>query len=123
MSYNLTFEKKDDVLWVTAAGTRSFEAVLAMSKDILAALAENKVKKVLIDVRALEGRLGTIDSYEIVDQHFRKIQDRSVITHCAIVDLKEFEHSYRFFENLATNRGFTLRIFPDTDQALAWLNG
>jgi len=121
MSYDLTIEKKDDVLWSTATGTRSLETVLAMSKDILAACTEKKVAKVLIDVRKLEGRLGTIEAYEIVNRHFPKIQDRSVITHCAIVDLKEFEHSYRFFEDVAVNRGFTLRIFSEPDEALEWL--
>ncbi len=44
-----------------------------------------------------------------------------MITHNAIVDLKEFEHSYIFFENVAVNRGFTLRIFSDTEKAVEWL--
>jgi hypothetical protein len=121
MSYRLTIEKKDDVLWVTAVGTRALEGVLAMTKDVLAALIENKVTKVLVDVRALEGRLRTMESYEIVDKRFPEFRDRSVITRCSIVDLKAFEHDYRFFENLPMNRGFDLRIFPDPDEALGWL--
>ncbi|MDB4444042.1 hypothetical protein N9174_01735 [bacterium] len=121
MSYDLTIEKKGDVLWVTATGTRSLETVLAMSKDILAACVEEKVTKVLTDVRGLEGRLSTLDAYKLADQHFPKIQDRSVVTHNALVDLKEFEHNYRFFEDVAVNRGFTLRIFSDPDEAVEWL--
>lgn len=108
-------------MWVTATGTRSLEAVLAMSKDILAAMVESGVKKALVDVRALEGRLGTIDSYELVDQEFQKLRDPVVITCCAIVDRKEFENGYRFFENVAVNRGYALRIFPDPEEALLWL--
>lgn len=121
MSYHLTIEKKDDVLWVTATGDRSLEAVLAMGREILAALVENKVTKALVDVRALAGRLGTMESYEVVNGHFSEWRDRSVITRCSIVDLEEFEQSYQYFENLAVNRGFALRIFPDIDKALAWL--
>lgn len=123
MSHNLTMEEKDDVLWVTATGTRSLKTVLATSKDILTACAEKKVKKVLLDVRALEGRLSIVEKYEIPSQHFPRMRDRSVITHMTIVDLKEFRDGNEFFENVAVNRGFMLRIFSDPDQAMAWLKG
>lgn len=122
MSYNLTFEKKNDVLWVTATGVRSLESVLAIGREILAALVDNHVTKVLIDVRALAGRLGTMESYEIVDQRFPEWRDHRVVTRCSIVDLKDFEQSYRYFENLAVNRGFALRIFAETDEAFRWLS-
>jgi hypothetical protein len=121
MSHDLTIEEKGDVLCVTATGTRSMETVLAISKDILAACAEKGVKKVLIDVRKLEGRLHPMDAYKITAEHFPKMRDLSVITQNAIVDLEGFEHSYRFFENVAVNRGFNLRIFSGPDQAMAWL--
>ena len=121
MPYDLTIQKKDDVLWISATGTRSFETVLSMSKDVLAACAQEKVKKVLLDVRNLEGRLNTMDAYDIANTHFPQIRDRNVITHIAIVDLKEFENRYMFFENVAVNRGFMLRIFPGVDEAVAWL--
>jgi len=121
MSYELTIEKKANVLWVTATGTRSLETVLAMSRDIVAACVENEISKVLVDVRALKGRLSTMEAYEIPDKHFPTIRDRSVITQSAIIDLKEFEHRYRFFEDVAVNRGFTLRVFSDPAEAVEWL--
>jgi hypothetical protein len=121
MPYDLILEKKGNVLWGTATGTRSLETVVAIAKQILAGCVKEKVTKVLIDVRALEGRLRTMEAYEIVDQFFPEIRDRSVITRSAVVDLKEFESSYRFFENLAANRSFTLRIFSDPNEAVEWL--
>lgn len=121
MSYNLTIEKKGDVLWVTATGMRSLETVISMSKDIMAACAEQKVRRVLIDVRELKERMKMGEIYEISDKYFPKIRDRSVITHSAIVDLKEFEHEYKFFETVAMNRGFNLRLFSDPDEAVEWL--
>jgi hypothetical protein len=101
---------------------RSLETVLAMAKDIFSDCKQKETKKTLIDVRKLGGRLRTMESYEIPDKHFPKMQDRSVITHAAIVDLKEFEHSYQFFEDVAVNRGFTLRILSDLDRAAEWLS-
>lgn len=121
MSYYLDVEKKDGVLWVKATGTRSFENVLAISKDIMAACTEHEVKKVLLDVRALKGRLSTMESYEIPDKYFPKIRDRSVVDRTAIVDWKEADGRAPFFELVAENRGFMIRIFSDTDQAIEWL--
>lgn len=121
MAYHLSIGKKGHVLWVKATGTRSLQTVLAMSQDIWTACVESGLRKVLVDVLALKGRLSTIDSYDIPAKHFTKIRDTNIITRCAILDLKEFEHSYRFFENVAVNRGLNLRIFSDIDEAIAWL--
>ena len=121
MSYSLSVQQRGEVLWVAATGTRSFETVLAMSKDIMSACAEKGARKVGIDVRQLQGRLAPLDSFEIVDRHFPAIQSTRVITQAAIVDLREFEARYRFFEDLAVNRGFNLRVFPEPGPALAWL--
>jgi hypothetical protein len=122
MSYELTIKKREDVLWVKATGTRSLQTVLAMSEDIFTACIEQNTTKVLVDVRALEGRLETMEAYQIPDKHFPKMRDRSVITRAAIVDLEEFRNIYKFFENVAVNRGFALRVFSDLDEALEWLN-
>jgi hypothetical protein len=92
-----------------------------MSKEILVACADKNVKKVLIDVRALEGRLSITNTYHLADKQFPKMRDRSVITHNALVDLKEFKDSYKFLEIVAANRGYMFRIFLDTDQAMVWL--
>ena len=121
MSYKLTIEKKEDILWVTATGTRTVQTILAMSKDILAACIEKKVKKVLIDVRAMEGHLSVLEAFDISDIHFPKMRNPNEITHNAIVDLKEYKESYRFFETVAINRGFRLRIFLEPGLAKDWL--
>ena len=121
MSYKLSIERQDDVLWATATGTRSLETVLSMSYEILASCERHKVTKVLTDVRGLDGRLKAIESFELSENHFPKIRDRKLITHNAIVDLKRFEQDFRFFENVATNRGFNIALFSDPDSALKWL--
>ncbi len=121
MSYNLTFEEKENYLWVTASGVRSLENTLSITKDVFAACAKHKTRKVLIDVRALEGRLATGSSFSIPAQHFPKLRNRNIVTQAAIIDLQEFEHSYQFFENAAVKQEFKLRIFSNPDKALFWL--
>jgi len=118
---SLTIKKKGDILCFKATGSRSLETVVAMSNDILTACVEHNTKKILVDVRQLEGRLSSIDSYEIYNRHAPKIRDLNVITHNAIVDLEEFGSSYNFLETVAVNRGFNSRVFSDLDEAVKWL--
>lgn len=44
MPYELATEKNNDYLQVTASGTRSFETVLALTKDILSTCRKEKWK-------------------------------------------------------------------------------
>jgi len=122
MSYDLKIEKKDDFLWVTATGReRTLEIILAMERDILQACVENKVTLVLLDIRPLEGLREMMEAYDIPDKYFPKMKDPSVITRIVIVDRKESKRNNNFFENVAVNRGFNLRIFSDSDKAVEWL--
>ena len=111
MSYNLAFEEKENYLQVTATRVRSLENTLAITKDVFAACAKHKTRKVLIDVRALEGRLATRYSFSIPAQHFPQLRNRNIVTQAAIIDLQEFEHSYQFFENTAVKKGFKIKDF------------
>ena len=121
MHYNLEIHIQGDVLIVTAKGNRSLQTIMAMSKEILAACVRDGKKKVICDVRELKGRLSTLEAFDVPDKYFPKIRDKSVITHSAIVDLKEYEKSYKFFEDVAVNRGFVLRIFSNIDEAIEWI--
>jgi hypothetical protein len=121
MSYDLKIAKKGDVLWVTATGKeRTLEIVLAMARDILQACAEKKVTLVLLDICTLEGRLDKMDAYDLPDKHFANMRDRSVLTRLAIV-VGEPKEDYSFFENVAVNRSYNLRIFSDSAKAAEWL--
>ena len=97
------------------------ETVVAMSKDIMEACARRKTPKALINVRAMEGHLSTLDAYDIPKSFFETIRDRTVLQKSAIVDLKENKDRYAFLEHVATNLGYLLRFFSDADEALQWL--
>lgn len=65
MAYKLTSKKKGDVLHVILTGTRTRESIMAISKVIMKECAQYCTKKVLADVRSMEGHLKAISSYEI----------------------------------------------------------
>ncbi len=117
----LNIEKRGDVLHVEAIGTRTLEAVESIVVQIMEAANKHETTKVIVDVRKLKGRLATWDAYKIPSTQFPKLGDRQTIQKAAIVDLKEFEDQYRFFENVAVNRGYFLRIFGGLDEAMEWI--
>ena len=119
--YDITFTKNDDVLCVNARGQRTLEIVLSIAQKTIEACREHEVKKALVDVRDLEGRLSTINAYNLPAEYFAALRNPEVIRKVAIIDLEEFSDSYKFFENVAVNRGYNLRIFSDITIALEWL--
>lgn len=121
LSYDLVTEKKDGYLLITVSGIRSFESVLSISEDILSACKKENIGKVLLDIRALKGRLEMFEAYTIPDQHFPRLKDMDALERCAIIDHEEAKKRFSFFENVAVNRGFFLRFFTSLDAANEWL--
>jgi hypothetical protein len=109
MNYHLKIENIGDYLLFTATGTRSIDSVLSITKDVLAACAREKVKKALVDVRAMVGQLTTMEAYDLSDHQFHVLRDRNVLVSGVLVDRKENEARYRFLETVAVNRGFSIR--------------
>ena len=109
MAYNLKIENKGEYLLFTATGKRSMDSVLSIAGDVLAACAREKVKKALLDVRAMIGQLTQMEAYDLSQHHFPVMRDHNVLVRIVIVDHKENEERYRFFETVATNRGFNIR--------------
>ncbi|UCH15763.1 MAG: hypothetical protein JSV22_07295 [Bacteroidales bacterium] len=121
MSYELTYKKKKDILFVKVKGMRSFKTIISVIKDIQQICIKQKTSKVLIDVQELEGHLKTMEAYELPALVFPKIRDKNIFEKSAIVDREESYPYYSFFENVSVNRGFNLRIFTNIDDAAEWL--
>jgi hypothetical protein len=114
--------KKDgEILVAEASGVRTYDTVTAISKEIVDACREKGTQKVLIDVQALDGKLNMFDAFRIASTYFGMIRDRTVLNQAAIVDLKTSESRYKFFETVAVNRGYNIRIFNNVEEALEWL--
>lgn len=121
MSYKLATEKKEGYLQATASGTRSFETVLTFIKDLVAVCAKEEAKKALVDIRTFKGKIDTLEAFMIPEQYLPELEIRKVLARCAIIDLEENKDRVQFFENVAVNRGFSLRFFTDPDEAVQWL--
>jgi hypothetical protein len=121
-THQLTLEIKEEYLLAQISGQRTRAAVSSFVTEIAHAAIEYKRGKILIDVRGLEGWLSVFDSYYIVTDDFPQFRDKGIVK-AAIVDRPLPKLSEWFFETVAHNRGYNLRIFESPVVALDWLLG
>ena len=121
MSYELDIEAQEDFLHFRVTGERSRKAIFAVTVEILDTCYDRECSKALIDVRELSGRLPQLEAYDVASIDYPKLRRRGALERVSIVDLTGFEDSIRFFETVACNRGFNLRIFGNVDDATFWL--
>ena len=119
--YTLAIEAKGSHLFVRARGVRTRFTVTAMTMEIFDIALDNGLAQVLVDVRELKGRLGTLDNYLLVTEVFAKLRGKGM-RKAAIVDEQVSSLGEWFLETVARNRGFNFRVFTDQADALAWLD-
>ena len=121
MSYKLYLKEVEDYLKVKVVGERKKDDVIAAAIEIKEICQASKIFKVLVDVREFKGRLESFETYDVVSVEFPKIKKNDINLAVAIVDDVRFKLKYRFFETVARNRGFNIRLFGDVEKAIQWL--
>jgi hypothetical protein len=120
MDYEFSSETRSDHLHVQVSGVRTREAVSALTADLFNAANRAQQSKILVDVRDFKGRLGAFDSLFVVRDEFTKYRGGG-ISKAAIVDREIQEKRRWFFETVAQNRGFNLKMFSEVREAQEWL--
>ncbi len=119
--FKLTMEKQKDILHVKAEGERSFKTLVTITDQIMEACRENNTCRAVVDVRAMGGKLSILETFRLVTSCFLRLRNWHVLRKAAIVDREDVRPRYKFLETVADNRGYNLRIFEDTAEALSWL--
>ena len=118
MGYRIDFAVREDTVAAIVSGRTSSEAAAGWIADDIAEAARREAgKHVLIDLRRLENRVGSLGAL-LVTRDGRAPAER-----VAVVDLKENDPYYVFRELAARDSGCELRYFEDAGSALRWLRG
>jgi phosphoglycolate phosphatase-like HAD superfamily hydrolase len=118
--YTLSTEAQSSHLFAHVSGIRTRESVMGVTMEVFDSAIANRLSKVLVDVRAFEGRLGILEVYLLVTELFQKLRGKG-LKQAAIVDRPQPGTREWFLETVAINRGFNFRIFPEVEEALQWL--
>lgn len=111
--YQITTSVKDGILEIVLTGKATASDFEKMADEREVILKANNPRKVIVDFRALEGRMEPTEIYRYVRNHHSTIYN----TQFVIVDLPE----NAYLETAAKNAGLKLNWFNDIDAARAWL--
>jgi hypothetical protein len=118
--YTLATEAQNSHLFARLSGIRTLESVQGATVEVFDSALTNGLSRVLVDVRAFEGRLGVLDIYILVTELFQSLRGKG-IKKAAIVDRPQSGMREWFLETVAVNRSFNLRIFSEVEEARQWL--
>ena len=105
--------------------TESFndEQMENMLKEIFAESVKHGLRKILIDIRLLEGNLSVMARHDAGRNVAREASNQFQDYRLVILGNETQMWPDRFFENIANNRGIVTKVTPDREVALAWLRG
>jgi hypothetical protein len=121
MSYTLHVEPRNTYLYITVTGENSLDTVSHYLAEIHDWCLLHDCPNVLL-VENLSGPgLRTSSIYELVSA--KSAQAARVVGRMAYVDINPAHdlEEMKFAENVAVNRGITVRVFATVQEAQAWL--
>src|SRR5258708_11112059 len=113
MSYRIDYAVRDGTLRAVVSGKSPLEHAASITRDIAEQASRQSVRQLLIDVRSLLGRVGTLGTL---------LGPQGEMAGCRVAVLAARDHDpyYRFSQNPATMRRPEVRCFLDPAAALDW---
>jgi hypothetical protein len=117
MGYRIHYAVREGMLQAAVSGRAGGLPVERIAQDISAAAGRETVNRVLIDVRGLTDRLGSLGALALVRCEPARMSGYRV----AVVDAMENDAYYALHEMAARARGYVLRCFGSAAEAVRWL--
>lgn len=120
MEWTIVLNAEHQCIEVVTRGIADKDTSLNMVNAIIHEMQTRQIKKVLIDHRNLENVAGSImDIYE----RPQVLKDSGALgVKIALIVKPEHWGHFRFFETVCVNQGFSVSIFHDQKEAIAWLS-
>lgn len=103
--YQIASSVSDGILEIILSGEESEKTMENMKSDIDSIIVKSNIQNVLIDCRALEGRLGIAETYERVRSYPHDVYKIKI----AIVDIPQYAAYQKFHEDTSINAGLTMK--------------
>ena len=112
MGYRIEYAVRGGTMQARVSGRSSLGYAVRIAREIAEESARRAVRDLLIDVRDLMDRVGTLGTLAL---------EASSSARVALVDTRDNERYHILSEGLARSRGYALRCFHDRASAMAWL--
>jgi hypothetical protein len=117
MGYLIHYALREGMLRAAVSGKAGELPVERIAQDISAEAGRGTVNRVLIDVRGLSDRVGSLGALAMVGCAPARMSGYRV----AVVDAIENDAYYALHEMAAQASGYVLRCFSSVTEALRWL--
>jgi hypothetical protein len=112
VGYRIEYAVRGSTMQARVSGRSSLGHAARIARDIAEEAASRAVRDLLIDVRGLMDRVGTLGTLALGACSAARV---------ALVDTSDNERFHILTEGLARSRGYALRCFHDRASAVAWL--
>lgn len=119
MTYQLTITQEATFLHAVVTGRNEAATVARYLEELRRECLARQCFRLLIEERLEGPRLDTFPIYKIVSEG--SARGRGVLEAIAYVDLNAQGDLMAFAENVAVNRGLSVRVFSSVNAARAWL--
>ena len=112
MGYRIEYAVRGATMQARVSGKSSLGHAARIARDIAEEAGRRAANQLLIDVRGLLDRVGTLGTLAL---------GACTSARVALVDTVENERYHILSEGMARSRGYALRCFYDRASAMAWL--
>jgi len=115
-------EKRDRVVRVIPEGPMRLVTIRQLSAAAIAAAPPGRPRKFLSEDRNMLPELSTVELFDlpsILERLGLERSDRIAVVYSPDSPKRS---DFEFFENVAYNRGYAVKLFTDPDKARDWLN-
>jgi hypothetical protein len=117
MGYLIHYAVREGMLRAAVSGRAGGLQAERIAHDISEEAGRGTLKRVLIDVRGLSDRVGSLGALSMVCCEPARVSGYRV----AVVDVLENDAYYALHEMAAKARGYVLRCFGSMAEAVRWL--
>lgn len=114
MGYRIEYAVRGGTMQARVSGRSTLAHATRIARDIAEEAGRRAAKQLLIDVRGLVDRVGTLATLALGTCGSARV---------ALVDTSDNDRWHILSEGLARSRGYALRCFNDSASAIDWLQG
>lgn len=117
MAWRIETDMQPGYLLIRILGQADGRVAGEIIAGVFREIASHDCANFLIDIRGVDGRLGVLETFNLVSSYPSQQGVRA-----AIVDRPEYSSWYEFYETVSVNRGYHNRVFTDLEKAIEWLS-
>jgi hypothetical protein len=118
MPYRIEAIREEGYILVAHHGESTVDEIEEARHKVLEFSVEQRLSRVLVDVRGVINTLSTSDHFLVTEGHAKLDSHRP---RAALIGRPDQRDDLKFIETVAVNRGMPLKAFSTKEDALKWL--